>query len=67
MLNKRNDMKPSDLVGRITEANRISGTRAYGDCEYKEEDPRMAIWRLEAEYIVRKAKEEQDANKTTNK
>jgi hypothetical protein len=60
-------MKPSDLVGRITEANRISGTRAYGDCEYKEEDPRMAIWRLEAEYIVRKAKQEQDANQTTNK
>ena len=60
-------MKPSDLVGRITEANRISGTRAYGDCEYKEEDPRMAIWRLEAEYIVRKAKQEQDADKTKNK
>ena len=60
-------MKPSDLVGRITEANRISGTRSYGDCEYKEEDPRMAIWRLEAEYIVRKAKKEQDANQTTNK
>ena len=53
-------MKPSDLVGRITEANRISGIRAYGDCEYKEEDPRMAIWRLEAEYIVKQAKDKQD-------
>jgi len=53
-------MKPSDLVGRITEANRISGTRLYGDCEYKEADPRMAIWRLEAEYIVKQAKEKQD-------
>ena len=53
-------MKPSDLVGRITEANRISGTRASGDCEYKEEDPRMAIWRLEAEYIVKQQKEKQD-------
>jgi hypothetical protein len=53
-------MKPSDLVGRITEANRISGTRAYGDCEYREEDPRMAIWKLEAEWIVKQAKEKQD-------
>ena len=53
-------MKPNDLVGRIAEANRISGTRAYVDCEYKEEDPRMVIWRLEAEYIVKQAKEKQD-------
>ena len=53
-------MKPSDLVGRIIEANRISGNRAYGDCEYKEEDPRMAIWKLEAEWIVKQAKEKQD-------
>jgi hypothetical protein len=53
-------MKPSALVGRITEANRISGNRAYVDCEYKEEDPRMAIWKLEAEWIVKQAKEKQD-------
>jgi len=53
-------MKPSDLVGRITEANRISGTRAYGDCEYREEDPRMAIWKLEAAWIVKQQKEKQD-------
>jgi hypothetical protein len=50
-------------LARVIEANRISGVRAYGDYEYKEEDPRMAMWRLEAEYIVRNAKEEQDANK----
>jgi len=54
-------------LARVIEANRISGIRAYGDCEYREEDPRMAMWRLEAEYTVRKAKEEQDANKTKNK
>ena len=53
-------MKPSDLVGRITEANRISKTRSYGDCEYREEDPRMSIWKLEAEWIVKQAKEKQD-------
>jgi hypothetical protein len=53
-------MKPSDLVGRIAEANRISGTRSYGDCEYREEDPRMAIWKLEAAWIVKQAKEKQD-------
>ena len=53
-------MKPSDLVGRITEANRISGTRAYGDCEYKEADPRTAMWKLEAEWIVKQKKEKQD-------
>ena len=50
-------------LARVIEANRISGVRAYGDYEYREEDPRMAMWRLEADYIVRKAKEEQDANK----
>ena len=50
-------------LARVIEANRISGVSAYGDYEYREEDPRMAMWRLEAEYIVRKAKEEQDANK----
>jgi len=56
-------MSIQGIVADIKEANSISGTRAYGDYEYKEEDPRMAMWRLEAEYIVRKAKEEQDANK----
>lgn len=50
-------------LARVIEANRISGVRSYGDYEYREEDPRMAMWRLEAEYIVRNAKEEQDANK----
>jgi hypothetical protein len=56
-------MSIQGIVANIKEANSISGTRAYGDCEYREEDPRMAMWRLEADYIVRKAKEEQDANK----
>ena len=56
-------MSIQGIVADIKEANSISGTRSYGDCEYREEDPRMAMWRLEAEYIVRKAKEEQDANK----
>jgi hypothetical protein len=56
-------MSIQGIVADIKEANSISGTRAYGDCEYREEDPRMAMWRLEADYIVRKAKEEQDANK----
>ena len=55
------------IVANIKEANTISGNRSYGDVVYREEDPRMAIWRLEAEYIVRKAKQEQDANQTTNK
>ncbi len=56
-------MSIQGIVADIKEANSISGTRAYGDCEYREEDPRMAMWRLEADYIVRKAEEEQDANK----
>jgi hypothetical protein len=51
------------IVADIKEANSISGNRSYGDVVYREEDPRMAMWRLEADYIVRKAKEEQDANK----
>lgn len=56
-------MSIQGIVANIKEANSISGNRSYGDCQYREEDPRMAMWRLEAEYIVRKAKEEQDANK----
>jgi hypothetical protein len=56
-------MSIQGIVADIREANSISGNRSYGDYQYREEDPRMAIWRLEAEYIVRKAKEEQDANK----
>lgn len=60
-------MSIQGIVANIKEANTISGTRSYGDVVYREEDPRMAIWRLEAEYIVRKAKQEQDANQTTNK
>lgn len=51
-------------LARVIEANRISGTRAYGDCEYREEDPRMAIWRLEAEYIVKQRKEQNDITTT---
>lgn len=51
------------IVADIKEANSISRNRSYGDVVYREEDPRMAMWRLEADYIVRKAKEEQDANK----
>jgi hypothetical protein len=60
-------MSIQGIVANIKEANTISGTRSYSDVVYREEDPRMAIWRLEAEYIVRKAKQEQDANQTTNK
>ena len=60
-------MSIQGIVANIKEANTISGNRSYGDVVYREEDPRMAIWRLEAEYIVRKAKQEQDANQTTNK
>ena len=53
-------MSIQGIVADIKEANSISGTRAYGDCEYREEDPRMAIWKLEAEWIVKQAKEKQD-------
>ena len=60
-------MSIQGIVANIKEANTISGNRSYSDVVYREEDPRMAIWRLEAEYIVRKAKQEQDANQTTNK
>lgn len=60
-------MSIQGIVANIKEANTISGNRSYNDVVYREEDPRMAIWRLEAEYIVRKAKQEQDANQTTNK
>ena len=60
-------MSIQGIVANIKEANTISGNLSYGDVVYREEDPRMAIWRLEAEYIVRKAKQEQDANHTTNK
>ena len=60
-------MSIQGIVANIKEANTISVNRSYSDVVYREEDPRMAIWRLEAEYTVRKATEEQDADKTTNK
>lgn len=57
-------MSIQGIVANIKEANSISGTRAYGDCEYREEDPRMALWRLEAEYIVKQRKEQNDITTT---
>ena len=52
------------IVADIKEANSISGNRSYGDCQYREEDPRMAMWRLEAEYIVKQRKEQNDITTT---
>ena len=52
------------IVADIKEANSISGNRSYGDCQYREEDPRMAIWKLEAEYIVKQRKEQNDTTTT---
>lgn len=57
-------MSIQGIVANIKEANSISGVRAYGDYEYREEDPRMAIWRLEAEYIVKQRKEQNDITTT---
>lgn len=57
-------MSIQGIVADIKEANSISGNRSYGDCQYREEDPRMAIWRLEAEYIVKQRKEQNDTTTT---
>ena len=53
------------IIANIKEANTISSNRSYGDCEYREEDPRMAIWRIEAAYIVKQRKEQNDTPTTT--
>lgn len=57
-------MSIQGIVANIKEANSISGNRSYGNCEYKEADPRMAIWLLEAEYIVKQRKEQNDTTTT---
>ena len=57
-------MSIQGIVSDIKEANSISGNRSYGDCQYREEDPRMAIWKLEAEYIVKQRKEQNDTTTT---
>ena len=57
-------MSIQGIVSDIKEANSISGNRSYGDCQYREEDPRMAIWQLEAEYIVKQRKEQNDTTTT---
>ena len=57
-------MSIQGIVADIKEANSISGNSSYGDCQYREEDPRMAIWQLEAEYIVKQRKEQNDITTT---
>lgn len=52
------------MIAGIKEANNISGNRSYGESVYREPDPRMAIWKLEAEYLARKAKENNDPTTT---
>ena len=58
-------MSIQGIVAGIKEANNISGNRSYGNCQYREADPRMEIWKLEAEYLARKAKEKNDPTTTT--
>jgi hypothetical protein len=45
-------------LARVIEANRISGTKAYGEVEYREEDPRMEMWRLEAQWLTEQRKKQ---------
>lgn len=47
-------------LARVIEANWISGVKAYGDVEYREEDPRMKMWILEAEWLAKQAKQKKE-------
>lgn len=56
-------MSVRGTVARVVEANRISGTKAYGEGEYREADPRMEMWRLEAEWLAKQAKQKKEEAK----
>ena len=47
-------------LARVIEANRISGVKAYGDVEYREVDPRMEMWKLEAIWLIEQRKKQKE-------
>jgi len=47
-------------LARVIEANRISGVKAYGEYEYREEDPRMKMWILEAQWLTEQRKKQKE-------
>lgn len=47
-------------LARVLEANRISGVKAYGDVEYREVDPRMEMWKLEAIWLTEQRKKQKE-------
>ena len=47
-------------LARVIEANRISGVKAYGDVEYREVDPRMEMWKLEAQWLTEQRKKQKE-------
>jgi hypothetical protein len=47
-------------LARVIEANRISGVKAYGDVEYREVDPRMEMWKLEAIWLTEQRKKQKE-------
>lgn len=47
-------------LARVIEANRIGGVKAYGEYEYREEDPRMKMWILEAQWETEQRKKQKE-------
>jgi len=58
--NEERKMSIQGKLARAIEANRISGVKAYGDVEYCEEDPRMKMWILEAQWLVEQRKKQKE-------
>ena len=58
--NEERKMSIQGKLARVIEANRISGVKAYGDVEYREEDPRMKMWILEAIWLTEQRKKQKE-------
>lgn len=58
--NEERKMSIQGKLARVIEANRISGVKAYGDVEYREVDPRMEMWKLEAIWLTEQRKKQKE-------
>lgn len=58
--NEERKMSIRGTLAGVIEANRISGVKAYGDVEYREEDPRMKMWILEAQWLTEQRKKQKE-------
>ena len=58
--NEERKMSIQGKLAKVIEANRISGVKAYGDVEYREVDPRMEMWKLEAIWLTEQRKKQKE-------